>query len=92
MSDLPNLEEKRARNREERLRFVREWAEYVRTHPDDDWGEQVNKLVDSQIQSARNAEDDRPDMDRLREESPLLNPDARDEDGEDDAEPADTGG
>lgn len=77
MSDSPDLEEKNARNREERLRFVRQWAEYVRTHPDDDWGEQVNRLVNSQIQSARNAGDDRPDMDRLRKESPLLKSDAR---------------
>jgi hypothetical protein len=73
MSDSPDLEAKHARNREERLRFIREWAEYVRTHPDDDWGEQVNRLVDSQIQSARSVEDERPDMDQLREESPLLN-------------------
>lgn len=82
MSDSPDLEGKHARNREERLRFVREWAEYVRTHPDDDWGEQVNRLVNSQLRSARNVEDERPDVDRLREESPLLNPDA------DDGEPA----
>jgi hypothetical protein len=75
MSDSPDLDTKHARNREERLRFVREWAEYVRTHSDDDWGEQVNKLVNSQIQSARSLEDERPDMDRLRKESPLLNED-----------------
>jgi hypothetical protein len=83
MSDSPDLEAKHARNREERLRFIRECAEYVRTHPDDDWGEQVNKLVDSQIRSARNVEDERPDMDRLRAESPLLDEDraAKDEPG-----------
>lgn len=75
MTDLPDLDEKHARNREERLRFIREWAEYVRTHPDDVWGEQVNALVDSQIESARNVEDERPDMNRLREKSALLNPD-----------------
>lgn len=75
MTDSPDLDEKHARNREERLSFIREWAEYVRTHSDDVWGEQVNDLVDSQIESARNVEDERPDMERLREESALLNPD-----------------
>lgn len=84
MTDSPDLDEKHARNREERLRFIREWAEYVRTHPDDVWGEQVNALVDSQIESARNVEDERPDMDRLREESPLLNRDERGTDETDD--------
>jgi len=85
MSDLSNLEEKHARNREERIQFIKEWAEYVRTHPDDEWGEQVNKLVNSQIRAARRVEDERPDMDRLREESPLLNPEKRDDGSGDDA-------
>ncbi|MFC7079023.1 hypothetical protein [Halorussus caseinilyticus] len=79
MSDFSNLEEKHADNREERIQFIKEWAEYVRTHPDDEWGEQVNKLVNSQIRAARRVEDERPDMHRLREESPLLNPEKRDE-------------
>ena len=80
MSEAPDLNEKHARNREERLQFIREWAEYVRTHPDDDWGEQVNRLVNSQIEAARNVEHERPDMDRLRKESPLLNGDCEDRD------------
>jgi hypothetical protein len=75
MSNSSKLEDKRARNRQERLRFIKEWARYVRTHPDDDWGEQVNELVNSQIESARNVEHERPDMDRLREKSPLLDSD-----------------
>ena len=79
MSDSLNLDEKHARNREERIQFIKEWAEYVRTHPDGEWGEQVNKLVNSQIRAARRVEDERPDMHRLREESPLLNPEKRDE-------------
>ncbi|MEA5388956.1 hypothetical protein VB773_05090 [Haloarculaceae archaeon H-GB2-1] len=64
-------EEKHARNREERLRQIRDWAAYVRTHDDEDWGRQVNTLVNSQLQSARYFEDTRPDMDDLRD-SPLL--------------------
>jgi len=62
---------KHARNREDRLRQIREWAAYVRTHPDEDWGEQVNTLVNSQLQSARHLEDERPDPETF-EDSPLL--------------------
>jgi len=58
----PALDRKHARNREHRLRQIKAWAEYVRTHPDDDWGEQVNLLVNSQLQSARHHEDERPDI------------------------------
>lgn len=58
------LAEKHARNRERRLQRIKEWAEYVRTHPDDDWGRQVNRLVNSQLESARHHEDERPDLPR----------------------------
>ena len=51
--DSNDLEEKHARNEAERHRQIRQWAEYVRTHPDKEWGRQVNKLVNSQLQSAR---------------------------------------
>jgi hypothetical protein len=43
----------------------------------------VNKLVNSQIRATRRVEDERPDVDRLREESPLLNPDRRDDESAD---------
>ena len=59
------------RNREARHEEITAWAEYVRTHPDSDWGDQVNELVNAQLQSARHFEHDRPDMDELRD-SPLL--------------------
>lgn len=71
MTGSEERERKQARNRRRRLRRIKEWAEYVRTHPDDDWGEQVNALVDAQLQSARHHEDDRPDPDELRD-SPLF--------------------
>jgi hypothetical protein len=60
-----------AHNREERRRQIREWAAYVRTHPDEEWGKQVNTLVNSQLQSARHLEDERPDRETF-EDSPLL--------------------
>jgi hypothetical protein len=42
----------------------------VRTLPDDDWGVQINRLVDSQLDPARQFEDLRPNPDAL--DSPLL--------------------
>lgn len=59
-----NLEAKMARNRRDRHRQVREWADYVRTHSDEEWGRQVNTLVDAQLQSARHFQDERPDLGR----------------------------
>ena len=38
---------------EDRLNFVRYWAEYVRTHDDADWSRQQNVLINSQLQSAK---------------------------------------
>jgi hypothetical protein len=52
-------------NQRERREFIKEWAEYVRTHPDDDWAAQVNTLVDAQLESARQLEDVRPDLDEI---------------------------
>jgi hypothetical protein len=69
MSNSDSFAEKHARNRAERRREIREWAAYVRTHPDEDWGEQVNRVVDSQLQSARFFEDERPDPGILRDSS-----------------------
>jgi len=40
-------------NAEERMNFVEYWAEYVRTHPDEDWSKQQKMLIDSQLQNAR---------------------------------------
>ena len=36
----------------ERLEFIKFWAEYVKTHSDEDWSKQQNMLIDSQIESA----------------------------------------
>ncbi|MFB6143308.1 MAG: hypothetical protein ABEJ30_08225 [Halorientalis sp.] len=65
------LEGKHERNLAQRRTAIREWAEYVRTHPDETWGEQVNMLVDAQLQSARASEDERPSPATFRE-SPLF--------------------
>ena len=36
-------------NDEDRLNFVKFWANYVKTHPDKDWSRQQNVVIDSQI-------------------------------------------
>ncbi|OGM03209.1 hypothetical protein A3K72_00345 [Candidatus Woesearchaeota archaeon RBG_13_36_6] len=40
-------------NNRDRMNFVKYWADYVRTHPDDLWSKQQNVLIDSQISGAR---------------------------------------
>lgn len=66
MTSSEPLDAKHARNLAERRQQIRAWAAYVRTHPDEDWGDQVNTIVDAQLQSARHFEDERPEIDRLR--------------------------
>ena len=36
-------------NQEDRDNFIRFWAEYVRTHSDEEWSKQQNVLIDSQF-------------------------------------------
>ena len=38
-------------NKEERLNFVTYWAEYVKTHPDEEWSKQQKKLIDGQFKN-----------------------------------------
>lgn len=71
MTDSDELEDKRQRNRQDRYAQIKRWAEYVRSHPDDDWGAQVNTLVDAQLASARHFDGERPSVDELRD-SPLF--------------------
>lgn len=42
-------------NREERLNFVKYWAEYVRTHPDKEWSRQQNVLINSLMKNAKDS-------------------------------------
>ena len=39
-------------NEAERMRFVKLWAEYVRTHDDKDWSRQQNVIIDSALKTA----------------------------------------
>lgn len=41
-------------NRQERMRFVALWADFVRIHKDRDWSEQQNVLINSMFQNSKN--------------------------------------
>lgn len=36
-------------NQEDRMNFVRFWADYIRNTPDEEWSSQQNIIIDSQI-------------------------------------------
>ena len=38
-------------NEEDRMNFIEFWAEYIRTHSDEEWSKQQKVLIDSQIKS-----------------------------------------
>ncbi|PSP38775.1 hypothetical protein BRD20_01555 [Halobacteriales archaeon SW_8_65_20] len=58
MTDSDELDEKHERNREQRERAVERWVEYIETHDVAVWGPQQNRLVDSQLESARQSDID----------------------------------
>jgi hypothetical protein len=39
-------------NNKENTRFVHKWAEYVRTHSDEDWSKQQNVIINSALRTA----------------------------------------
>jgi hypothetical protein len=47
------LADKHRQNRSERLVGIKRWVEYIREQPPEVWGAQQNRLVDSQLESAR---------------------------------------
>ena len=55
-SERDSLADKQARNREQRLEQIKRWAEYIDSNPPETWGPQLNGLVNSQIESARNTD------------------------------------
>jgi|ETNmetMinimDraft_2_1059921.scaffolds.fasta_scaffold468351_1 hypothetical protein len=40
-------------NNKDRMWFVEYWAEFVRTHPDQEWSRQQNIIINSQLQGAK---------------------------------------
>ena len=55
-------------NKEERMNFVRYWAEYVRTHSDKEWSRQQNILINSLMQNAKNSKLTKEEYLRIKRE------------------------
>ena len=51
--DLEELRAFKKQNADERLKFIKFWAEYIKTHSDKEWSKQQNKLINSQLKTAR---------------------------------------
>lgn len=51
MLDSEEFEENQRGNTEQRRTMIKQWAEYIRTHGDEEWSRQQNKLINSQLQS-----------------------------------------
>ena len=49
VTSLEGLREQQRENTAEQRAFVKQWAEFVRTHSDEEWLAQQNKLIDSQV-------------------------------------------
>lgn len=47
------LTDKQQRNQRDRLAGIKRWVEYIQEQPPDVWGAQQNRLIDSQLESAR---------------------------------------
>jgi hypothetical protein len=52
MLNSQEFEADQRRNTEQRRAMIKRWAEYVRTHDDEEWSRQQNRIIDSQLQSA----------------------------------------
>ena len=47
--DLDELNKSKEQNARERLKFIDFWVNYMKTHSDEEWGEQQRILIDAQI-------------------------------------------
>jgi len=47
--NFEELESEREKNFEERLKFVSFWVDYIKVHKDEEWSEQQNIIVNSQM-------------------------------------------
>ena len=55
-SERDSLADKQERNRTQRLDQIKRWVEYIDANPPETWGPQLNGLVNSQFDSARDTD------------------------------------
>ena len=48
------IENDKIRNFKDRIWFIKYWANFIKTHSDEEWSKGHNILIDSQFQHARN--------------------------------------
>lgn len=61
------LAAKHEHNRQERLDGVKRWVEYIREQPPEVWGREQNRLVNTQLESARETNLSAEHEQRIRE-------------------------
>ena len=44
-----DIKKEKQSNFKERIWFIKYWAEYIKTHDDNEWGEQLALLINSQL-------------------------------------------
>jgi hypothetical protein len=49
LDEIKKAESETDKNFNERLQFIKFWAEYVKTHSDKEWSRQQNVVIDSQM-------------------------------------------
>ena len=47
--DLEKLEKERKSNFKERMKFIKYWVDYIKSHSDKEWSSQQREIIDSQI-------------------------------------------
>ena len=53
--DFEELKKEKQRNFKERVWFIKYWANYIKTHSDEEWSIQQNALINSQLKNAGNS-------------------------------------
>lgn len=51
-----DLEAKHERNRQHRVNSIKRWVAFIKTHDADEWGPQQNRLINAQLESARQSD------------------------------------
>lgn len=51
--DMKEMKKFKEENAKDRLAFIDFWANYVRTHTDEEWSKQQNILINSQLKSVK---------------------------------------
>ena len=53
---LEELEEKKRKNKQQRIEFIKYWVDYIKNHSDEEWSKQQNIIIDSQFTKKKNEE------------------------------------